>query len=336
MLCGVVAPQVSDAKYDSWYARAKDALLSAFVVRCAEFARRPGPPRHESVVRDDEQKQIWQAWLARLHHLRPDGDLVGELKALAAKIARRWPTQDMRAASVSPYKGSTFAHDKGTRRRAAAAASSNVERVLSHQEQAKRRRAINMPREPGSSKFACTRGTAAAGMLRSLGGGGPRARGGRLRHGAACAQPVPAGQCRRHGGGTARRVRAPRRGGCGRATEESAARRRRGGGGARGGGRPGGGGARVSGGRGGGHRVPLNPSHLVWWLVMTLYTINLVFFLFYTLCHVIFRRPIVKPRRQKRRRGKCSTTRRRRTRRWWWTWFLPDARASSRLQYCFI
>jgi hypothetical protein len=171
MLCGVVAPQVSDAKYDSWYARAKDALLSAFVVRCAEFARRPGPPREESVVRDDEQKEIWQAWLARLHHLRPDGDLVGELKALAAKVARQWPTQEMRAASVSPYKGSTFAHDKGTRRRAAAAASSNVERVLSHQEQAKRRRAINMPREPGSSKFACTRGTAAAGMLRGLGGG---------------------------------------------------------------------------------------------------------------------------------------------------------------------
>ena len=181
MLCGVVAPQVSDAKYDSWYARAKDALLSAFVVRCAEFARRPGPPRHESVVRDDEQKQIWQAWLARLHHLRPDGDLVGELKALAAKIARRWPTQDMRAASVSPYKGSTFAHDKGTRRRAAAAASSNVERVLSRRERAKRMRAINQPREHGGTKFAargppptkfaCTRGGAAAGMLRGLGGG---------------------------------------------------------------------------------------------------------------------------------------------------------------------
>ena len=333
MLCGVVAPQVSDAKYDSWYARAKDALLSAFVVRCAEFARRPGPPRHESVVRDDEQKQIWQAWLARLHHLRPDGDLVGELKALAAKIARRWPTQDMRAASVSPYKGSTFAHDKGTRRRAAAAASSNVERVLSHQEQAKRRRAINQPREHGGTKFAA-RGppppsspVRAAGLLLACcaasGGGTSSARGSpspRRSVRATCpSRPMPP-PWRRYG--------APSPG--------SAARRRRGGGGARGGGRPGGGGARVSGGRGGGHRVPLNPSHLVWWLVMTLYTINLVFFLFYTLCHVIFRRPIVKPRRQKRRRGKCSTTRRRRTRRWWWTWFLPDARASSRLQYCFI
>jgi hypothetical protein len=142
--------QVTGAKYEAWFQRHGTDLDNEFN---GLLARSPGPVLPDNVARDRQAAHIWDAWQKHVHTVRPNSPIVFALRVLATKVARKWPNPAMRAGGVSPYRPSTFKHKMEASRRAASELSGNVERVKSPAELAKRRRAVNMPRQPGSSKF---------------------------------------------------------------------------------------------------------------------------------------------------------------------------------------